>query len=109
MNLSSYPRSQSRMQKKTKVEDKKPSVEQADSKPFDLAFIGETPFMRLAKSKKPEQKAEIFTISMRDIKYQLNKTTKPLTDTKTVVLAKYYDFLNVFSKNISDTLRPYRK
>ena len=63
--------------------------------------------MHLAKSKK--QKAEIFAISMRDIKYQLNKGTKPPTDPKTVVLAEYHDFLDVFSKEISDTLRPYGK
>ena len=85
----------------------KPSVEQADSeradsKPFDLAFIGGAPFMHLAKSKK--RKAEIFAISMRDIKYQLNKVTKPLTNPKTVVSAEYHDFLNVFSKEASDTL-----
>ena len=92
-----------------KVEDKKPNVEQADSKPLNLAFIGEAPFMRLAKSKKREQRAEIFAILMRDIKYQLNKTTKPPTDPKTVVPAEYHDFLDVFSKDISDTLRPYGK
>ena len=92
-----------------KVEDKKPSVERADSKPLDLAFIGGAPFMRLAKSKKPEQRAEIFAISMRDIEYQLNKTTKPPIDPKTVVPAEYHDFLDVFSKDISDTLRPYGK
>ena len=93
-----------------KVEDKKkPSVERADSKPLDLVFIGGAPFMRLAKSKKPKQRAEIFAISMRDIEYQLNKTTKPPTDPKTVVPAEYHDFLDVFSKDISDTLRPHRK
>ena len=94
---------------KAKVEDKKPSVERVDSKPLDLAFIGGAPFMRLAKSKKPEQRAEIFAISMRDIEYQLNKTTKPPTDSKTVVPAEYHDFLDVFLKDISDTLRPYGK
>ena len=60
--------------------------------------------MHLAESKK--QKAEIFAISMRDIEYQLNKGTKLLTDPKTVVLEKYHDFLDVFLKDISDTLRP---
>ena len=92
-----------------KVEDKRPSVESANetNKPLDLAFIGGAPFMHLAKSKK--QKAEIFTISMQDIEYQLNKKTKPLTNPKTVVLEEYHDFLDVFSKDISDTLRPYGK
>ena len=87
--------------------NKKPSVERADSKPLDLAFIGGAPFMHLARSKK--QKAEIFAISMRDIEYQLNKGTKPPIDLKTVVPAEYHDFLDVFSKDISDTLRPYGK
>ena len=90
----------------TKVEDKRPSVEQAD-KPLDLALIGGALFMHLAKSKK--QKAEIFAISMRNIKYQLNKTTKTPTDPKTVVPTEYDDFLDVFSKDISDMLRLYGK
>ena len=99
---------------KVEVEDErneskngKPSVERVDSKPLDLAFIGGAPFMHLAKSKK--QKAEIFAISMRDIEYQLNKGTKPPTNPKTVVPAEYHDFLNVFSKEVLDTLRPHGK
>ena len=86
--------------------NEKQSVERADSKPLNLAFIGGAPFMHLAKSKK---KANIFAISMRDIEYQLNKETKPLTDPKTVVPAVYRDFLDVFSKDILDTLRLYGK
>ena len=87
----------------------KPSVESANktNKPLDLALIGGAPFMHLAKSKK--QKAEIFAISMRDIEYQLNKGIKPLTNPKTVVQEEYHDFLDVFSKGISDTLKPYGK
>ena len=107
---------------KTEVEDKKPddipwklkqkdkpSVEQTseNDKPLDLALIGGAPFMHLARSKK--QKAEIFAISMRDIEYQLNKRTKPLTNPKTVVPEEYHNFLDGFSKDISDTLRPYGK
>ena len=91
----------------TKAKGKKPSVEQAGNKPLDLAFMGGAPFMHLAKSKK--QKAEIFAISMQDIEYQLNKKTKPPTNPKTVVSTGYHDFLDVFSKEISDTLRLYRK
>ena len=89
-----------------KVENKKPRVEQADEndKPLDLAFIGGAPFMHLAK-----KKAEIFAISMRDVKYQLNKGTKPLTDPKTVVPVDYHDYLDVFSKEASDTLSPHTK
>ena len=89
----------------TKVEEKKPSI--VLDKSFDLAFIGGAPFMHLAKSKK--QKTEIFAISMQDIKYQLNKETKLLTDLKTVIPAKYHDFLDVFLKEAFDMLRPYGK
>ena len=46
---------------------------------------------------------------MRDIKYQLNKRTKPFTDPKTVVFAEYHDYLDMFSKDASDTLRLYGK
>ena len=100
---------------KTKVKDgtnsknEKLSVERASEnlKPLDLAFIGGAPFMHLAKSKK--QKVKISAISMRDIKYQLNKVTKPLTNPKTVIPKEYHDFLDVFSKDIFDTLRPHGK
>ena len=87
----------------TNLKNEKPSVERANN-PLDLAFIGGAPFMHLAK-----KKAEIFAISMRDIKYQLNKETKPLTNLKTVVLSKYHEFLDVFSKEVSAILRPYGK
>ena len=46
---------------------------------------------------------------MWDIKYQLNKRAKSPTDLKTVVFAKYHDYLDVFSKEVSDTLRSYGK
>ena len=100
-------KNEARLKDKPKVEDKKPSVESANetSKPLDLAFIGGALFIHLVKSKK--QRAKIFAISMRDIEYQLNKGTKPSTNLKTVVPAEYHDFLDVFSKDISDTLRPY--
>ena len=54
-----------------KVKAKDSSVKSADEadKPLDLAFIGGAPFLRLAKSKKPKHRAEIFAISMRDIEY----------------------------------------
>ena len=101
------PKPKQEVKDETKAKSEKSSVEQAGSKPLDLAFIGGAPFMHLAKSKK--QKAEIFAISMQNIEYQLNKKTKPPTDPKTVVPAKYHDFLDVFSKDISDTLRPHGK
>ena len=46
---------------------------------------------------------------MRDIEYQINKVTKSPTNPKIVVLAKYHDYLDVFSKDVFDTLRPYGK
>ena len=46
---------------------------------------------------------------MRDIKYQLNKKIKPLIDPKTIVFAEYHDFLDMFSKDVFDTLKPYGK
>ena len=95
------------MKDESNSKNKKPSVEPADGKPLDLALIGGAPFIHLVKSKK--RKAEVFAISIRDIKYQLNKGKTPLTNPKTVVPAEYHDFLDVFSKNISNTLRPHGK
>ena len=46
---------------------------------------------------------------MRDIKYQLKKATKTLTDLKTVILEEYHKFLDVFSKKTSDTLFEHSK
>ena len=89
------PKTKLNAKDEVKVEDKRPSVEQAN-KPLDLALIDGALFMHLVKSRK--QKAKITAISMQDIEYQLNKVTKPLTDLKTVVPATYHDFLNVFSK-----------
>ena len=96
---------------KTNLKNKKLSVERAsgNDKPLNLALIGRAPFMRLAKSRKPEHRAEIFAISMQDIKYQLSKGMKPPTNPKTVVSSEYHEFLDVFSKEVSDTLRPYGK
>ena len=45
---------------------------QAKNKPIELAMISAAPFHRLTKKKN----VEIFARSMRDIKYQLNKTEK---------------------------------
>ena len=84
----------------------KPKVELADeTKPIDLVFIGRTPFTYFAKQKD----IEIFAISMRDIKYQLKKATKTPTDPKTMVPEEYYKFLNIFSKEVSDTLSEHSK
>ena len=99
---------ESNVKEEPNVKDNKPSVERVDKndKPLDLTFLGGTPFMHLAKKQKT---VEIFAISMRNVEYQLNKRAKPPTNPKTVVPAEYHDFLDVFLKDISDTLRSYRK
>ena len=84
----------------------KPKVELADeTKPINLAFIGGAPFTYLAKQKD----VEIFAISMRNIEYQLEKATKTPIDPKTVVSEEYHKFLDVFSKEASDTLSEHSK
>ena len=84
----------------------KPKVELADkTKPIDLTFIGGAPFTYLTKQKDIEN----FAISIRDIKYLLEKATKTPTDPKTVILEEYHKFLDVFSKEASDTLSEHSK
>ena len=84
----------------------KPRMELADEiKPINLIFIGGAPFTYLAKQKD----IEIFAISMRDIEYQLKKAIKTPMDPKTVVSEKYHEFLDVFSKEASDTLSEHSK
>ncbi len=46
---------------------------------------------------------------MRDLEYQAEKEVKPETDPRTVIPAKYYDLLDVFSKKNSDILLSHRK
>ena len=91
-----------------------PSIE---AKPLDLAFIGAAPFQYLAKQKDMEIfavsiqdiKNELNAISMKNIEYQLNKTIKVSTNSKTMVSEEYHKFLDVFSKKASDTLLPHSK
>ena len=96
----------------------KPKAEPVDeTKPLDLAFIGAAPFQYLAKQKDVEIfavsmwdiKNKLNAISIKDIKYQLNKTVKALTDPKTIVPEEYHKFLDIFSKKASDTLSPHSK
>ena len=54
-------------------------------------------------------KNKLNAISIKDVKYQLNKTVKAPTNLKTVVLEEYHEFLDVFLKEASDTLLPYSK
>ena len=46
---------------------------------------------------------------MRDLKYQLNKAEKPITDLAIVVPKCYHDFLDIFSKKASDKMSPHSK
>ena len=92
-------------------------VSSIKAKLLDLAFIDAAPFQYLAKQKDVEIftvsirdiENELNAISMKDIKYQLNKTAKTPTDPKTVVLKEYHEFLDVFSKEASNTLSPHSK
>ena len=84
----------------------KPKVELADeTKPINLVFIGGESFTYLVKQKD----VEIFAISMRDIKYQLEKATNTPLDPKTMVLEEYHKFLDIFLKEASDTLSEHSK
>ena len=84
----------------------KPKVELADeTKLINLTFIEGAPFTYLAKQKD----VKIFAISMKDIEYQLKKATKSPTDPKTVIPKEYHEFLDVFSKEASDTLSEHSK
>ena len=46
---------------------------------------------------------------MKDIQYQAEKKARAETNPKSVVPQEYHDFLDVFSKEDSDTLLPHRK
>jgi hypothetical protein len=46
---------------------------------------------------------------MKDLDIQLKKATKTSTDSKKIVLEKYHDFLNVFSKEKANELFSHRK
>ena len=54
-------------------------------------------------------KNELNAILIKDIKYQLNKMAKTLIDPKTMVPKEYHKFLDVFSKEVSNTLLPHSK
>ena len=55
------------------------------------------------------KRAQVFIVSIKDIQYQAEKKTRVKTNPKNVILQKYHDFLNVFSKKNSDTLPLYQK
>ena len=68
-------------------------------------MVGAALFQYFTKQKN----VEIFAISMQDLKYQLNKAEKPITDPATVVPECYHDFLDVFSKKALDKIFPHSK
>ena len=88
-----------------------------ETKLLNLAFIGTAPFQYLAKQKDVEIfmvfmqdiETELNAILIKNIKYQLNKTAKAPTDSKTVVAKEYHKFLDVFLKKALDTLLPHLK
>ena len=86
-------------------EHNEPRVTKESTKPLELAMVGVALFQYLTKQKG----VEIFGISMRDLKYQLNKTEKPVTDPASVVSECYHEFLDVFSKEESDKVSPHSK
>ena len=49
------------------------------------------------------KRAQVFAISMRDIQYHAKKEARIETDSKNVVLQKYHDFFDIFSKKDIDT------
>ena len=55
------------------------------------------------------KRAQVFAISIRVLKFSAEKEARPETNLKTVVLEKYHDFLDVFSKKDLNTLLSYRK
>lgn len=55
------------------------------------------------------KKTQVFTISIRDIEYQVDKKARALTNQKSVMPQEYYNFLDVFSKINSVTFFSYQK
>lgn len=55
------------------------------------------------------KEAQVFAISMKNLEYQVEKEARPETNPRSIVLEKYNNFLNIFSKKISDTFLSYQK
>lgn len=67
-------------------------------KALEICMIGSTPFMWIVKKKNHE----IFAISIKNIKKVLN--SRQLTDSATVLSEEYHEFLDVFSKQLANSL-----
>lgn len=74
-------------------------------KTIDIAQIAAVPFNLLAK----KSDVQIFSVTLEDIDFELNKKAKPITDPKSIVPSEYHDILDVFSKEKADELPPHRK
>lgn len=55
------------------------------------------------------KKTQVFVAFMKNLEYQADKEVGSKIDLKSVMLKKYYDFLDVFSQKILDILSLYQK
>ena len=69
---------------------------------LEICMIGSAPFAQVAQKKNHE----VFAISMKDIEKVLN--LKKPTDPATVLSKEYHEFLDVFSRQLTDTLPPHQ-
>jgi hypothetical protein len=70
-----------------------------------MVMIATGPFDTLSRQKG----VEIFSISLKDINYELGKRAKPPTGPNTKLSSEYHDELKAFSKEEADQLPPHRK
>ena len=71
-------------------------------KPLKVYAINSAPFVRLARKKNHT----LFIVTLRNIEKAL--ATKPSVDPATILSPEYHDFLDVFSREASDTLLEHR-
>lgn len=75
------------------------------TKQIDVAMIGMDAYCTTCRLKW----AKLLSILMTDLAYQVKKEARLETNLRTIVLAKYHDLLNVFSRKDLDTLLFYQK
>lgn len=71
----------------------------------DIAMIGIDVYCTACKLKR----TQVFDVSIKDLEYQVEKEARPKTNSKSVVLEDYHDFLNIFFKKNPDTLFLHQK
>ena len=71
----------------------------------DVAIIGTNTYCLACQLKR----AQVFTISIKNLEFQAEKKARPETNPKTFLPEEYYDFLNMFLKKNSDKLPFYQK